>query len=97
MKRTLLTGIMIAIGALLLPGCRSGDKAEAFIRMVDAMPPQDRPADWARTKALMARKPPAVGTPAPDFTLETLSGDSTITLSQFHPDRPRVLIFGSYT
>lgn len=96
MKRA-LQGCVLSIVIVLCCGCQSGDKAEAFIKMVEAMPPEDRPADWPRTRALMARKPPAVGAPAPDFTLKTLGQDQSITLSTFHPDRPRVLIFGSYT
>jgi len=93
----IVTGLIFLVSAAVLMGCRRGDPADQMIKMVDAMPPEDRPYDWARTKALMARRPPAVGEPAPDFTLKTLDGSGTVTLSEFHPDRPRVLIFGSYT
>ncbi len=40
---------------------------------------------------------PAVGSPAPDFTLKTLDGKSTYTLSTFKDKKPVALIFGSYT
>ena len=38
-----------------------------------------------------------IGDPAPDFRLPTLDRASTVQLSQFHGDRPVVLVFGSYT
>ena len=40
---------------------------------------------------------PAVGTVAPDFTLEPPNGDDKVTLSSFRGDQPVALIFGSYT
>jgi hypothetical protein len=39
----------------------------------------------------------APGDPAPDFTLPTVSGSGSVTISQQWRDRPVVLIFGSYT
>jgi len=78
-------------------GCSSEDPAAAFIQQVDQAPPEKRPPDWERTKALMARRPPAVGETAPDFTLRTVDEKASIIRSQFHPDRPLVLIFGSFT
>ena len=38
-----------------------------------------------------------VGDTAPDFSLKTLDGKETVTLSQFKGKKPVVLIFGSYT
>jgi len=38
-----------------------------------------------------------VGDMAPDFTLKSLDGPQTVTLSDFRGKRPVVLIFGSYT
>lgn len=40
---------------------------------------------------------PDVGQEAPDFTLGTLDGKGTITLSDFRGKKPVVLVFGSYT
>ena len=37
------------------------------------------------------------GDQAPDFTLNMMDGDETVTLSSFHGDRPVALVFGSYT
>ncbi|MBI4718202.1 MAG: hypothetical protein HY763_10385 [Planctomycetes bacterium] len=78
-------------------GCSAPDPAERMIRQVDAMPPDKRPPNWERTRALMMRPAPRVGDLAPDFTLQTLEGTGSITRSTFHPDRPLVLIFGSFT
>lgn len=79
-------------------GCSSGgDPAPGFIADVDRAPPEKRPPNWERTKSLMARAVPAVGSAAPDFTLKTVDGSTTITRSKFHPDRPLVLVFGSFT
>ena len=38
-----------------------------------------------------------VGQPAPDFTLKSAGGGSTVSLSSFRGLRPVVLVFGSYT
>ena len=38
-----------------------------------------------------------VGDDAPDFSLKTLDGKSTVKLSSFEGKKPVVLIFGSYT
>lgn len=38
-----------------------------------------------------------VGDMAPDFSLETLDHQSTVTLSSFRGEKPVVLVFGSYT
>ena len=78
-------------------GCQMGDKAARMIAHVDAMDPEDRPKDWARTKAMMLREAPAVGQAAPDFTAKRMNSDETVTLSEYHPGQPKVLIFGSYT
>ena len=96
MKR--VTGISIFLVVLgVFAGCHRGDPAARMIKTVDAAPPDQRPPDWERTKALMSRRPPQVGAPAPDFTLKSLDGERAITLSEFEPGKPRVLIFGSYT
>ena len=38
-----------------------------------------------------------VGDVAPDFTLKTLDGKKTVTLSSFQGKKPALLVFGSYT
>ena len=79
-------------------GCSSGgDPAPKFIAEVDRAPAEKQPPNWERTKALMARPVPVVGDAAPEFTLKTVDGATTITRSKFQPDRPLVLIFGSFT
>ena len=40
---------------------------------------------------------PAVGTPAPDFTLKTVDGKEEITLSKLVGPKPVVLVFGNFT
>ncbi|MBD3183468.1 redoxin domain-containing protein [Candidatus Poribacteria bacterium] len=40
---------------------------------------------------------PGIGQEAPDFTLKTLDGEKTVTLSQYKGKKPVVLVFGSYT
>jgi hypothetical protein len=40
---------------------------------------------------------PRVGQPAPDFTLTTQDGKTTMSLSQFRGKKPVVLVFGSFT
>lgn len=79
-------------------GCLMGDPAPRMIAMVDSMPPEKRPPDWARTKALMSRAVPTVGSIAPDFTLPALDAASEpVRLSTYAPGRPKVLIFASFT
>jgi len=39
----------------------------------------------------------SVGDPAPGFSLSTVDGSRTVTLSQEWRERPVVLVFGSYT
>ena len=40
---------------------------------------------------------PAIGSPAPDFTLKTVDGQGAVTLSSLFGDKPTVLVFGNYT
>jgi hypothetical protein len=54
----------------------------------DGMP---REEDWTYGEG-----GPEVGDPAPDFRLQTTSGDS-IQLSSFRGQRPVALVFGSFT
>lgn len=70
---------------------------QMYMRQVDAMPPEKRPPNWSETKRRMLRPAPQVGQQAPDFTLTMLDGSGQITRSKFQPDRPLVLVFGSFT
>ena len=88
------TRSILAVSAV---GCQTGGKALRMIAHVDAMAPEDRPKDWARTRALMLREAPAIGLAAPDFTARRMNSDESVTLSEYHPGQPKVLIFGSYT
>jgi len=87
---TLVFGLLLWVGAF-------AQEAEDFIRAVDKSPAEKRPPGWEKTKELMARKPPAVGDVAPDFTLKSLDGEKSVTRSKLPPGKPQVLIFGSYT
>lgn len=58
--------------------------------------PKDESADATDGDDEDARTAP-VGQRAPDFTLTTVDGRTTHTLSTFAGDRPVALIFGSYT
>jgi hypothetical protein len=40
---------------------------------------------------------PKLDAPAPDFTLKSPDGKTTITLSSFKGKKPVVLVFGSFT
>ncbi len=73
------------------------DPGAQFIESMDQAPPGKRPPNWEKTKALMARRAPAVGDPAPDFTLQTVDGRTSVTRSVHQGGRPMVLIFGSFT
>ena len=79
----------------LMSGCM--DPVEQFITKTDALPPSEQPPNWEETRRRMRRPAPVVGASAPDFSLPTVDGSETITRSQFHRDRPLVLIFGSFT
>lgn len=88
--------IALLIGCTSPGAAPSADPAAQMIAQIDASPPDKRPPSWELTKARMARRPPAFGELAPDFTLPLLDGD-TVTRSQCHKDKPLVLIFGSFT
>jgi hypothetical protein len=70
---------------------------EAYMAKVDRMPPEQRPPEWDQTRQLMARKAPAVGEIAPDFTLTLMDGGQSIRRSELQGGRPMVLVFGSFT
>lgn len=82
---------------LMLSGCRGGDPARAFIAQQESLPPAERVPDFERLKTRMSRTAPRVGQAAPDFTLPVAEGNGQLTRSKFHPDRPLVLVFGSFT
>ncbi len=90
--------ICLGLIALMLGvGCRSKDPTQEWIKRMDSKPPEERMKGYEQVKARMLRVPPRVGDQAPDFTLKTSDEKQSITLSQYFPDRPRVLIFASYT
>lgn len=43
------------------------------------------------------KKAPKAGDPAPDFTLTDVSGERSVTLSDFLGEKPVALVFGSFT
>lgn len=73
------------------------DPAREFIEKMDKAPAGERVPHWDKIKVLMSRVAPQVGESAPDFSLKTLDGKQTISVSQFAGKMPVVLIFGSYT
>src|SRR6185369_5562912 len=77
---------------LFMSGCKTADPGVSFIAQMDGSPPEKRPKDWERTKELMTRPAPAVGQPAPDFTLPALNDEQIITRSVHQADHPLVLI-----
>ncbi|MCH7591444.1 MAG: hypothetical protein IH989_01510 [Planctomycetes bacterium] len=97
MRRYLIGGIVLAAFLQSLTGCSVRYRVAHMIARVDAMPAEERPAEWDRTKALMLREAPKVGEPAPDFTLKRMKSEEVVTLSEYRPDQPKVLIFASYT
>ncbi len=97
MQRYLVGVFVLASFLESLTGCSAPSRVAGMIARVDAMPAEERPAEWDRTRALMLREAPTVGQPAPDFTLKRMKSDEMVTLSQYRPDQPKVLLFASYT
>lgn len=66
-------------------------------------PPPGMPSTHTLVKGLFSgevgsyRTGPAIGQPAPDFTLTTQDGKRTVSLHEFRGEHPVVLIFGSFT
>lgn len=87
----------LVVLALAATACAPRDPAGAFIARMDQAPHSQQPPNWPEVKRLMARRAPAVGEAALDFTLATPDGGQRITRSAFHEGRPLVLIFGSFT
>ncbi|QDV89557.1 hypothetical protein RAS2_06270 [Phycisphaerae bacterium RAS2] len=79
----------------LLAACGCGP--EAYMAKIDRMPPEQRPPDWDQTRQLMARRAPAVGEMAPDFTLPLMDGSKSVRRSEIQGGRPMMLVFGSFT
>lgn len=98
--KTMKAGITLGLSITLLIGTTGSalaQDADEHIQAMDKAPPEEQPPHWEQTKALMVRRPPAMGEPAPDFTLKSLDGNTTTTRSKLSPGKPQVLIFGSYT
>jgi hypothetical protein len=89
--------VLLALCSVPSSNCSNVDPATEFMASMDQAPPEKRPPGWEKTKALMGRRAPATGEPAPDFTLKTVDGSTAITRSTYHPGRPMVLVFGSFT
>jgi hypothetical protein len=73
--------MMRAVALLLWFSC-----ALAPVRGQGGRAPSRRAADRLR-----------VGTPAPDFRLRTLDGNSAVRLASYRGKKPVALVFGSYT
>lgn len=52
---------------------------------------------YTKVQKRLDRKAPKTGDLAPDFTLASVDGTETVTLSQFRRKKPVVLVFGSFT
>lgn len=50
-----------------------------------------------KTQKVLDAKAPRAGDMAPDFTLFDISGEKSITLSDFRGKKPVALVFGSFT
>ena len=100
MKNKALRQMVVCLGLIMLmlgTSCRSKDRTQEWIKWMESKPPEKRVKGFEQVKARMLRVPPQVGDEAPDFTLKTSDEKQSITLSKYFPDRPRVLIFASYT
>ncbi|MCH9003414.1 MAG: hypothetical protein IIC02_12655 [Planctomycetes bacterium] len=100
MKNKALPQMVVCLGLIMLmlgTSCRSKDRTQEWIKWMESKPPEKRVKGFEQVKARMLRVPPQVGDEAPDFTLKTSDEKQSITLSKYFPDRPRVLIFASYT
>jgi hypothetical protein len=78
-------------------------KAEAAVaaaeKGTEPKPADDKPLDAKPAPPAAPKRPsaPAVGAAAPDFTLKTKDGKSSVTLSSFRGKKPVAIVFGSYT
>jgi hypothetical protein len=86
-----------AVVLVLLCSCAPRDQMAMFVKQMDNAPPSERPPNWDEVKRLMARPAPAVGTVAPEFSLPSVDGTQSLTMSRQRGDKPLVLIFGSFT
>ena len=78
-------------------GCTPSHQMAMFVKKMDSAPASERPPNWAEVKRLMNRPAPAVGTEAPNFSLATLDGTQTLTMSRHRANQQLVLVFGSFT
>jgi len=95
----------LALAAVAVAGCASAppprsDTSQAPPALAERDPLQrtfqSKDEAVAAMRAVAPRTPKA-GDVAPDFTLASPDGATTVALSSFRGRRPVVLVFGSYT
>lgn len=96
MKELRISQVAILV-SILVAGCTPNDQMAMFVKQVDSAPASERPPNWEEVKRLMARPAPAVGAVAPDFSLSSVDGRQSLTMSRQRGERMLVLIFGSFT
>ncbi|HKQ47978.1 MAG TPA: hypothetical protein VJZ71_07915 [Phycisphaerae bacterium] len=94
-KRTITLSFVLALTLIL--GCKREDPMAMFVKKMDSAPASERPPNWEEVKQLMARPAPIVGAVAPDFSLPSVDGNQSLTMSRHRGEHPLVLIFGSFT
>jgi len=99
MRPTTLARPGLALAILALSGCTmdGNQHAKRWVAEMDSRPAEERVPNWDEIRVLMMREAPRVGDAAPDFALETCDRTDTIRLSALDPNKPVVLIFGSWT
>ncbi|MCH7872576.1 MAG: hypothetical protein IID33_12835 [Planctomycetes bacterium] len=83
MRKHLVGGIVVAAFLQSLTGCSVRYRVAHMIARVDAMPAEERPAEWDRTKALLLREAPKVGEPAPPERFAEYIGTEALLLGWF--------------
>jgi hypothetical protein len=79
------------------------DLRDALLAGGSGFSPGDAPSREVLVRGLFAgeigsqHEGPRIGQPAPDFTLKSSDGASTITLSKLVGERPLVLVYGNFT
>lgn len=100
MQALLFISAILIVTILFITACaqsNDGDVAAQWIAEMDARPASEQVPNWPEIRALMQRKAPGVGQPAPDLALRHRDSDEIVRLSSFRGHKPVVLIFGSWT